>query len=213
MAYIRHLLGTDEKVLIQAKRHIFVLLGHFVKEFLVLAALIAGWIVIQRYTGPEFFWIKLAIAAIALLLVVSMLFDWLRWNNEAFYITNRRVIHTSGVLNKRVLDSSISKINDVITEQSFFGRIFNYGTIKILTATEEVINSVDKIANPLEFKKAMLGAKANLEPMIGATPPAPAPLTPTSSAQLLEELTRLKEKQLITEEEYNEKRKEILKRI
>ena len=212
MAYIRHLLGSDEKVLIQAKRHIFVLLGHFLKEFLVLAALITGWIVIYQYSGPEFFWIKLAIAAIALLLVVSMLIDWLRWNSETFYITNRRVIHTSGVFNKRVLDSSISKINDVITEQSFLGRIFDYGTIKILTATEEVINSVDKIARPLEFKKAMLGAKANLEPMIG-TPPPPPPPAGTSSAQLLQELSQLKEKHLITEEEYNEKRKEILKRL
>jgi uncharacterized membrane protein YdbT with pleckstrin-like domain len=210
MAYIRHLLGSDEKVLIAAKRHIFVLLGHFVKEFLVLGALIAGWIIIHGYSGPEFFWIEVIIGAIALLLIGSMLIDWLRWNNETFYITNRRVIHTSGIFNKRVLDSSISKINDVITEQSFFGRIFDYGTIRILTATEEVINTVDKIANPLEFKKTMLGAKANLEPLVGAPPPISQS---SSSAQLLQELTQLKEKNLITEQEYQEKRKEILKRM
>jgi uncharacterized membrane protein YdbT with pleckstrin-like domain len=211
MAYIRHLLGSDEKVLITAKRHIFVLLGHFVKELLVLSALIAGWIIIHGYSGPEFFWIEIGIGAIALLLIGSMLIDWLRWNNETFYITNRRVIQTSGVLNKRVLDSSISKINDVITEQSFLGRLFDYGTIKILTATEEVINSVDKIARPLEFKKAMLGAKANLEPFAGS--PQPVFSTSTSSTQLLQELSQLKEKNLITEQEYQEKRKEILKRM
>jgi uncharacterized membrane protein YdbT with pleckstrin-like domain len=210
MAYIRHLLGSDEKVLISAKRHIFVLLGHFVKELLVLGALIAGWIIIHGYSGPEFFWIEVIIGGIALLLIGSMLVDWLRWNNETFYITNRRVIQTSGVFNKRVLDSSISKINDVITEQSFFGRIFDYGTIKILTATEEVINSVDKIAHPLEFKKAMLGAKANLEPLIGSSQPVS---NSSSSAQLLQELTQLKEQNLITEQEYQEKRKEILKRM
>jgi uncharacterized membrane protein YdbT with pleckstrin-like domain len=209
MAYIRQLLGSDEKILIETRRHIFVLVGHFLKELLVLAALIAGWIIIRGYSGPEFFWVEILIAGIALLVVGSMLIDWLRWNNEAFYITNRRVLHTSGVFNKRVLDSSISKINDVITEQSFWGRVFDYGTIKILTATEEVINSVDKIARPLEFKKAMLGAKANLEPMIG-TPPLQSG---ASSTQLLEELTQLKEKNLITDEEYNEKRKEILKRM
>ena len=218
MAYIRHLLGSDEKVLIETRRHFFVLFGHFLKELLVLGVLIAGWIIIHSYSGPEFSWIELAIGVIVLLLIGSMLIDWLRWKNEAFYITNRRVLQTSGVLNKRVLDSSISKINDVITEQSFFGRLFDYGTIKILTATEEVINSVDRIARPLEFKKAMLGAKANLEPMIAAPPlvpkpPPPIPSTKSSSAQQLQELTQLKEKKLITEEEYNEKRKEILKRI
>jgi uncharacterized membrane protein YdbT with pleckstrin-like domain len=210
MSYVKQLLGSDEKILIAAHRHIFVLLGHLLKEFLVLAALLTGWFVIHGTADPGFFWIKIAIGAIALLVVGSMFIDWLRWNNEAFYITNRRVLHTSGVFNKRTLDSSISKINDVITEQSFLGRIFDYGTIKILTATEEVINRVDKIARPLEFKKAMLGAKANLEPIGSAPPPVP---NPVSAPQLLQELSQLREKKLITEEEYNEKRKEILKRI
>ena len=206
MAYIDQLLGSDEKVLMTAHRHIFVLLGHFLKELFVLAALLTGLILIRGGTDPGFFWIEIAIGAIAVLVIVSMFVDWVRWKNEAFYITNRRVLQTSGVFNKRVLDSSIIKINDVITEQSFLGRIFDYGTIKILTATEEVINSVDRISSPLEFKKAMLGAKAQLEP-IGTTAPS------TSSVQLLEDLNHLRDRKLITEEEYNEKRKEILKRI
>ncbi|MCI0411433.1 PH domain-containing protein [bacterium] len=206
MSYIAKLLGKDEQILLETKRHIFVLLGQFFKEFLVLAALVAGWIVIHGYAQAEFLWIEIVIAAIAVIVLISLFIDWLRWNNEAFFVTNRRVIHSSGVLNKKVLDSSLSKINDVIMEQSFLGRIFDYGTIKILTATEEVINRVDKISRPLEFKKAMMGAKAGLEPLHPA-------VTSASSAQLLEELAQLKAKNLISEEEYNEKRKEIIKRM
>jgi hypothetical protein len=110
-------------------------------------------------------------------------------------------------MSKKILDSSIAKINDVILEQSFLGRMFDYGTIKILTATEEVINRLDKIARPLDFKKAMLGAKAQLEPIGNAAPAS------ISAAQSMEELAQLKAKNLISEEEYNEKRKEILKRM
>jgi uncharacterized membrane protein YdbT with pleckstrin-like domain len=206
MSYIGQLLGKDEVVLLETRRHIFVLLGQFFKELLILAALVAGWIVIHGYGNPEFFWIEIVLAAIAAVVLISLFIDWLRWNNEAFFVTNRRVIHSSGVLNKKVLDSSLSKINDVIMEQSFLGRIFDYGTIKILTATEEVINRVDKISRPMEFKKAMMGAKAGLEPLHPA-------VASTSSAQLLEELAQLKAKDLISEEEYNEKRKEIIKRM
>ncbi len=199
------MLGPDETILFVSRRHAFVLMGQFFKELLVLAVLIAGWIVIRN--DADLFWLQVALGLLALLVLGSMLMDWIRWNSEAFYITNRRVIHTSGVFSKKILDSSISKINDVILEQSFLGRIFDYGTIKILTATEEVINRVDKIARPLDFKKAMLGAKANLEPMAGT------PVLNTSPTQLLEELAQLKAKNLISEEEYNEKRKEILKRM
>ena len=93
-------------------------------------------------------------------------------------------------------------------EQSFVGRMFDYGTIRILTASEEVINRVDRISRPVEFKKAMLGAKAGMEPIVGTIPSSS-----TSPTQLLEELSQLKAKNLISEEEYNEKRKEIIKRI
>lgn len=206
MSYIGKLLGKDELILLQTRRHIFVLLGQFFKELLVLAVLIAGWIVIRGLGNPKFLWFEIALAAIAVVVLISLFIDWLRWNNEAFFVTNRRVIHSSGVLNKKVLDSSLSKINDVIMEQSFLGRIFDYGSIKILTATEEVINRVDKISRPMEFKKAMMGAKAELEPIYTA-------VSSTSPSLLLEELAQLKAKNLISEEEYNEKRKEIIKRM
>lgn len=208
MSYIKKLLGNDETVLMEARRHIFVLLGQLFKEILLLTVLMIGWIVIRSYGNPDLRWLEIALIIISIFVLISMFIDWIRWKNEAFFITNRRAIHTKGVFNKVILDSSIAKINDVILEQSFVGRLLNYGTIKILTATEEVINRLDKISNPLQFKKAMLGAKASLEPISTA-----AAVPQASSTQLLEELARLKAKNLISEEEYNEKRKEILKRM
>jgi membrane protein YdbS with pleckstrin-like domain len=209
MGYIQQWLGPDESVQFETRRHAFVLVGLFLKEIIILSVLIAGFILIAN--EPNFAWLQIALGVAALVMIGSMIIDYVRWRNEAFYVTNRRVIHTSGVLNKRVLDSSISKINDVIMEQSFLGRIFDYGTIKILTATEEIINRVDRIANPREFKKALLGAKSSLEPLPGGViPPQPPRQSP---AQLLEELAQLKAKALISDEEYNEKRREILSRM
>ena len=208
MAYIKQLLGQDEKILLETKRHLFVLFGQIIKEILILAVIVAGWIVIHGRTELEYFWLEVALGIIGAIVLISMILDFVRWNSETFYVTNRRVIHSSGVFSKKVLDSSLSKINDVVMEQSFVGRMFDYGTIRILTASEEVINRVDRISRPVEFKKAMLGAKAGMEPIVGTIPSSS-----TSPTQLLEELSQLKAKNLISEEEYNEKRKEIIKRI
>ena len=210
MSYVQKLLGQDEQILFHTRRHLFVLIGQMLKELIILVVLIAGWIVIHGKQDPTFYWIELALGIIAVMVLLSMLVDVARWNSESFYVTNRRVIHSSGMMSKKVLDSSLSKINDVIMEQSFLGRMLNYGTIRILTASDEVINRVDRISRPVEFKRAMLTAKSEMEPISAIPHSAVSSSSPT---QLLEELAQLKQKNLISEEEYNEKRKEILKRF
>jgi uncharacterized membrane protein YdbT with pleckstrin-like domain len=207
LAYIQKLLGRDEQVLLETKRHGFVLFGQITRELLILVVLVAGWIVIHHQQNPDFFWIELVLAILAVLVFASIIIAYVRWKSEAFYVTNRRVIHSSGVMSKKVLDSSLSKINDVILEQSFLGRIFNYGTIRILTASDELVNSIDLVSKPVEFKKAMLTAKSEMEPLAAMSQQAGSP------SQLLEELAQMRQKNLISEEEYNEKRKEILKRM
>jgi len=203
MGYTEQLLGANEKILNSTKRHAFTLFLEMFKELVILAVLTAGWIAVKEWPeSPGFFpYILGGMAALALL---SMTADIVRWHNETFLVTSNRVIHVSGVFSKRVLDSSLVKINDVVLQQSWLGRIFGYGTIKILTASDEVINTLDRISGPIAFKKAMLNAKADLEPSAGIQ---------ASSTQLLEELAQLKSRNMITEEEYQEKRKEILKRM
>lgn len=206
MGYTEKLLGANEKILNRTRRHPFTLLSATFKELIILAVLITGFVAIRQWQeSPPFF--PYVLAGLAVLTLLSMLGDLFRWHNEAFLVTTHRVLHVSGVFSKRILDSSLSKINDVILQQSWLGRIFGYGTIKILTASDEVINTLDRISNPIAFKQAMLNAKADLEPSAGIQ------TIQASSTQLLEELAQLKSRNMITEKEYQEKRKEILRRM
>ena len=94
--------------------------------------------------------------------LVGILNDIMVWRNKAYIVTNRRVIQISGVFNKDVVDSSLEKVNDVKMSQSFLGRMFEYGDIEILTASELGVNLFHQIAEPVEFKTAMLNAKEKL---------------------------------------------------
>jgi hypothetical protein len=89
------------------------------------------------------------------------------WRNQEWLITTRRVIRAEGILNKQMSDSSLEKINDARLDQSLIGRIFNYGTLDILTAAEEVggqqVADFPMIADPVQFKVAMLNQKELLE--------------------------------------------------
>ena len=65
-----------------------------------------------------------------------MLRDILIWWNRQYIITSLRVIQISGVINKNLTDSSLEKVNDVKLSQSIVGRLFDYGNVEILTASE-----------------------------------------------------------------------------
>src|SRR4029077_5020382 len=54
-------------------------------------------------------------------------FAWtaLRYVNQEYVLTNRRVIQVEGVLNRSATDSSLEKINDAVLSQSIFGRMFD----------------------------------------------------------------------------------------
>ena len=87
----------------------------------------------------------------------------LRYLNQEYVLTNRRVIQVEGVLNRNSTDSSLEKINDAVLSQSIFGRMFDFGDLTVLTASESGIDKMRMIRSPIAFKKAMLDAKHEFE--------------------------------------------------
>ena len=100
---------------------------------------------------------------------------FLRYINQEYVLTNRRVIQVAGVLNKTSMDSSLEKINDARLSQSIFGRMFGFGDLDILTAAETGIERFRMIRNPVGFKKAMLDSKHEYERDVAGGGVAPSP--------------------------------------
>jgi uncharacterized membrane protein YdbT with pleckstrin-like domain len=69
-----------------------------------------------------------------------------------FGITNKRLIIKTGILSRKTLELNLSKIESVNVNQSFLGRILDYGSIGVIGTggTKEYFVS---IKNPLEFRK------------------------------------------------------------
>ena len=105
----------------------------------------------------------------------------LRWVNEEFVVTTRRVLQMEGVLNKQLVDSSLEKINDAVLTQSIFGRMFGFGDLDILTASESGISRLRMLKDADGFKRAMLEAKHELELELSGARPLPSPPLRASS--------------------------------
>jgi hypothetical protein len=261
MSYAKNLLSRGEEVVYETRQHWFAVVAR--TWFWILGAVLALALVLwsAQQEGQQFD-IATVVGLIALLLCLALIgYHIWDWRNQEFLITNRRVIKAEGILNKSMADSSLEKINDARLVQSLIGRIFNYGTLDILTAAEEAGgNNVDDfpmIADPVQFKVAMLNQKEMLErpdlappryqrqgpqpelqraasmpPRAGsdrvqevrsdgsagaagpAAGPAPSLRSPADDlGETLEKLAGLRDRGLITPEEYESKKRELLERM
>jgi uncharacterized membrane protein YdbT with pleckstrin-like domain len=205
--YVESLLGEREKIILIAHQHWFILVRAIVLEIIIILILIALTIIAGAYLS-EFALLIGAVGTILLLLPLStMIRDILDWTNRQYIVTNRRVIQISGILSKNVTDSSLVKVTDVKMEQSAFGRLFNYGDIEILTASEFGVNLFRRIEEPIVFKTTMLNAKERLEQGDGADPPTEDIL------EIIASLDRLRDLGILSEEEFNQKKEELLARL
>ncbi|HEY7527212.1 MAG TPA: PH domain-containing protein [Candidatus Limnocylindria bacterium] len=266
MSYARNLLSRGEEVVFESRQHWFAVLAetwlYIIGAILALALLI--WQATSKPGNLTGILEIIAVVALIICLAYIGLKIW-AWRNQEYLITTRRVIKAEGIFNKQMGDSSLEKVNDARLTQSFMGRIFDYGTLDILTASEAaetgLLNDFPMLAEPVKFKIAMLNQKERMEfpdlapprvqrpapippmqraePMppragsdrvsevrpdavsqpVAAAPVAPAPSAPAANetagqlAATLESLAGLRDKGLITPEEYEAKKRDILERM
>ncbi|RPI50127.1 MAG: hypothetical protein EHM56_11370 [Chloroflexi bacterium] len=186
-----------------------------------LAGILILVVALYVLLGPQFRlvgWLSLALAAIPLFDVIRIVADWL---NEGYIITNRRVMEIRGIINKHVRDSALEKVNDVELEQSVAGRLLGYGTVQIITGSDIGMNMFRRINNPIRFKREMLNAKERLH-VDSDVPERRLDTAPLPSAPVLErnripdmliELAELRQRGILSEEEFQAKKKDLLDRM
>ncbi|MCD4673088.1 MAG: PH domain-containing protein [Anaerolineaceae bacterium] len=154
--YLTKLLTKNEKVVFQTRQHWLSLALQILPEILSSTVITTLITIISRNWVPRqaLPWAYL----LNLIPLASLLRDVLRWRYHKYVITNRRIIHLSGIIAKNVSDSSLEKVNDVNLEQTFLGRIFDFGNLEILTASELGMERYVSVAFPIQFKKALLEA-------------------------------------------------------
>jgi hypothetical protein len=206
-SYLDEMLGKNERILLRARKHWFILFGNITLEIVLIVALIVAVIVLATMTAFPMVTLGLILVLVPL---AGMVRDFLIWYNRQYIVTNRRVIQISGVFSKDVVDSSLEKVNDVKMSQSFFGRLFDYGDIEILTASEVGANVFRNIGDPVRFKTAMLNAKEQLgfEDELGVDGRVSKDIP-----SLIAGLDDLRQKGILSEEEFQKKKSELLAKM
>lgn len=220
MGYVEQLLSKGETIAVRSRQHwIAVIASALINGFIVVVALTLGLVVNRALSDslpnlPRLIFdgVTLAAVVVALFGLARLGWDLLQWWAEEYIVTNRRVIQTEGLINKRTIDSSLEKVNDVVLVQSFFGRILGYGNLEIVTGSDIGVNQLIRLRDPITFKTAMLDQKAKLGGEYGERLPSDE-AADRDVPKLIAELDELRKKGLISDAEFNDKKAKLLSQL
>ncbi|NLE99909.1 MAG: PH domain-containing protein [Anaerolineales bacterium] len=211
MSYVRKLLAQNEEIVRIVRPHWIRLLPAIAAD-LVVAIVIVALSALGTVISPPYTWLGL------LLLVVPVGHFLIRlwaWRKNETVVTSQRIIRTTGVFRKEVSDTLIEKINDITTRQTTLGRMLNYGDLALISGSESGIDTFSCIPDPNGFKRALVEQQMRVQSP--AIAPADAQgaqaMRPDDIPELILELEGLYHKGLLTEQEFTEKKRELLARI
>jgi len=120
----------NEKLIYKANPHFIFLLGP-------MAGLVFCWLILWLGLCPffEIFSLKsLCHFIVSIIILFSISVIYLDWHFDRLYITNYRIIKERGIIGKKYTSIWLAKIQDVICQFGFWGRVFGYGDIIIESA-------------------------------------------------------------------------------
>lgn len=138
MGYVDNNLMAGEQVAYRTKLH-------WIVFFWPIALLIISFLI----SGPE-------VANLRIIMFISAMvwgmITFITYKSSEFAVTNKRVLIKTGFIRRNTIETLLPKVEGVQVDQGIFGRILNYGTIKV-TGTGGTSSPFHKIDEPLEFRK------------------------------------------------------------
>lgn len=199
MAFTKKQLLPGEKLIILTRQHPLTLFRPILLSIFVLALLI----VLSMISGKAWF------LAFCLAPLAYFFYEFLVWKAREYILTDRRVVKQEGLFSISSFDAPLDKINNVFHQQSFLGRVFRYGEVGLETASEQGTTVFSFLSRPLDFKNSIVRQRELYRTLSKPQEAIPQPNVP----RLLEDLASLRDRKIITEAEFEEKKKSLLEKI
>ena len=127
-------LGRDEATLLVTRQHPFALVRAAADTMgLLLPLLVAAWGIagIELLRGAVGSWLLRIMFLVMLVLVARLAWKVLGWEFERVVVTDEKVIHVSGVLDRRIASTPLAKVSEFTVRQPLLGRLFDYGSLVV----------------------------------------------------------------------------------
>jgi uncharacterized membrane protein YdbT with pleckstrin-like domain len=229
-------LNAEEELVLDLRPHWIYLAGAVA---LLVLAIVVDLVIAFALDWDFGSWWKLAIVVVMLLALLAALAYFLRryakWATTHFVVTSERLIAGRGVISKNRKEIPLDRINDVSFHQGIFERLVGAGDLTIESAGERGQETFSDIRHPDRVQQeiynqtkrnqtrqyqaiwqgspqAQAQAQAQAQSQ-GPTATAPAPSAPPNVPEQIEQLTDMFRRGLLSQQEYDQKKAELLRRM
>jgi len=154
----------NERIVIVQRHHVAMI----VQPIAVFVAALLGAIGVDVFSPPEAGGLRAVFWVVALGAFAFMSWYLTIWLGEYFIVTNKRVMKTTGVINKRVQTLPLGKVVDFTYDQDLQGRILGYGRFNMESAGDHPLGRVKYVPRPmrtyLEISNLLFGPGAQAGP-------------------------------------------------
>jgi uncharacterized membrane protein YdbT with pleckstrin-like domain len=209
MPFPRRLLTEGEEIVIETRPHWIALVGPILVTILVTVGVILALANLPGKSDERghriLFWVT--IGAGILIILVYPVRAIIRWATSHFVVTNERLIHRVGLIAKDSMEIPLERINDVRFHQGVLERLIGAGDLRIESAGELGQNTFGDVRDPERIQKTIY---ETAELQRGPTH-VEAPVASTaSSADELARLAELRDRGVLTEEEFQTQKTRLL---
>ena len=143
-----------ERELLHVNRHPLVLAREVLVPTLVVLA-IAIVLALVNFTGSlrDLHWFLVLVLVLGLFVYLDL--RYIIWRSVTYTITDQRILLRRGVLGKFSRSIGISRVQDVSTYQSLFGRMFDYGNVEIESAGKDGAEVLGYVPDPQHFRDVL----------------------------------------------------------
>ncbi len=213
MPYPRKLLNEGEELALDLRPHWWFFAKHILSgiALFVVLILIGVWLNFNQ-------WAMLPWALIALVWAGWLFVKYMNWNFTHFVVTSDRVIYRTGVLAKHGVEIPLERVNNINFHQGIIERIVGAGDLDIESAGREGQSHFEDIWHPDGVQQeiyrqmeanARKRASWSNSGVAAAAPPAPGATIP----EQLQQLATLRDQGVITSEEFEAKKAQLLERM
>lgn len=213
MAYPEDELHPTEELILDLNPHWW---------FFANSALLLALAVILAIATLSVSWLSWAKIPVALFVFVTLLWfvqRYVRWVSTHFVLTSDRVIFRTGIVAKHGIEIPLERINTIFFHQRIFERMLGLGNLEIESASKDGAQRFEDIRNPSavqnEIYKQMEANEIKAADRIsgGINRAQSAAASAESIPEQIAKLSSLRDQGVLTEDEFQAKKQELLGRM
>lgn len=149
-ATITKCLTDDERIVLEARRHISVLIVPAIPAVIALLAAFLG----SALGGPGTLSTILWWLFVACLLWAA--WKWAEWSVDWVIITDKRIFAVDGLIVRKIAMMPLAEVTDVGYTRSVLGRLLGYGAVRLESSGQvQDLEHLTHLPNPDEFYRTL----------------------------------------------------------